>query len=746
MRLLVIDPDRHLSEIVQSVMTGEGHEVILAATGEQALRAFQATPADLILGLMELEGEDGVDVLRRIRSATNGNQAELILMSNYRRRYDRQVQDAMSDLNARDFMRHPFSVLDLVDMLRRLEPRREASPERLATPPESLSLQPLPHGRYSSRNLNTLARLWSSSASGILHVDKAPGVASGGVSGWVTLQNGGPAHSNDWELIRALLQGGEMTFERAAIEGSGDHTGLGRLLYFAVFDEAKTDFGERHRFEAMLCTEPLAAIASLPISEPTLTLLRSANGSESIGVLLARSGGDAGMISAELWALRQLQMIVLQTPLARTSGTGSSIKRARQKVDGESGKPLWTTPTPRTPGPDTPNWMSNEPSVDDSFVPSRLDDTVVDVPMAPVWLSNDDASLGTNNQTGWLDDTSDWSNSVWTQNAPESSWLDVSDTIGEHAAPDLPDWMQDSKPTTPAGGESPIKQANLSSRPPGERSARRTSRNRMTDELRERRVGHWRRRRPARTPSKKLSPKRNRSEEMTQTDIRHRRLQDPETLRRIFTQELTRLRSALPAVVLGVPADAEVTLITQSARRLRHRYKVIADDRRMPEDVRLQAEELKSLVYAAHKTLKRGEAPVVSTSVDDRMDDVEWLLQEGRRMIGAGNWSQADRVLSRAHRIRIDHPEVLSSLGWARLHNPNRPVPAREEEAQDLLGLALQFDPGASNIRYYLAEVLVARNDLEAAMQHATEGARLSPDHPELSALIGRLQAKLDRP
>ncbi len=801
MRLLVIDPDKHLSEIVRTVMRGEGHDVVIASTGDQALRTFRESPTELVLGLMELEGEDGVDVLRRIRSARGGEDVSLILMSGYRRRYDRQVQDAMAELGIRDFIRHPFSVLDLVDMLRRLQPQTEVVTPREPPPVEEAPVKAVTRRRFSSRNLSGLARLWCSRASGILQVDNAPGDMAGGVSGWVTLQDGGPAHANDWDLIKALLLGGEMNFERAAIDGTGDRSGLGQLLLSMAKDDSKIDFGELHRYDAVLCTEPVEVIVSLPLSEPLRKLLRAADGTAPLGEQVAQSGEVLRTLSSELYALRQLHMIAFQSPLARTSGSGASIKRARQDGLAPPRPPSWLSDPPsvstETAPPEQPSWLSDEliDEEEQAIAPSWLDEpTFNKSPSTPGWLTNEESSSQDNTQDiGWLDDASDWSNSVWSAEPPETewspsapesdlsaeapempSWLESEDLEPPEPAeaPDLPDWMLDSfGPESSPPSELSSPPSDLSSSPPsfpfstpsqppsqpsssqgvsfndsrpGSRpvSERRSSRSRMTEELRERRAGHWRKQRLKRAKVQRSDPRRSTStDDGSRSDISSQRRQDPETLRRIFSQELERLRSARPAVVLGVPADAEAMMITQSARRLRQRYKTVADDRRMPEDVRLQAEELKSMVYAAYKRLKRGDDDLLSDApVTQQADNVEWLLSEGRRLIAEQSWAQADKVLSRAHRLKIDHAGVLSMLGWSRFHNPTREVEVREDEAVDLLILATQFDAENVDTRYYLARILAARNEIEGALRQAVQGLRIRPDHAEMGALLKTLR------
>src|SRR5256886_11875582 len=67
-RVLVVDDDPALSEMLGIVLRGEGFEPSFVADGESALRAFHDTKPDLVLLDLMLPGKDGIDVCREIRS------------------------------------------------------------------------------------------------------------------------------------------------------------------------------------------------------------------------------------------------------------------------------------------------------------------------------------------------------------------------------------------------------------------------------------------------------------------------------------------------------------------------------------------------------------------------------------------------------------------------------------------------------------------------------------------------------
>jgi two-component system, OmpR family, response regulator MtrA len=67
-RVLVVDDDTALSEMIGIVLRGEGFEPFLCSDGDQALEAFRSFRPDLVLLDLMLPGKDGIEVCRQIRA------------------------------------------------------------------------------------------------------------------------------------------------------------------------------------------------------------------------------------------------------------------------------------------------------------------------------------------------------------------------------------------------------------------------------------------------------------------------------------------------------------------------------------------------------------------------------------------------------------------------------------------------------------------------------------------------------
>jgi two-component system response regulator MtrA len=69
-RILVIEDDQSIAEIVGILLRAEGFEVSYCADGNQALNAFQVVNPDLVLLDLMLPGKDGVEICRAIRDSS----------------------------------------------------------------------------------------------------------------------------------------------------------------------------------------------------------------------------------------------------------------------------------------------------------------------------------------------------------------------------------------------------------------------------------------------------------------------------------------------------------------------------------------------------------------------------------------------------------------------------------------------------------------------------------------------------
>jgi two-component system response regulator MtrA len=125
-RILVVDDDTALAEMLGIVLRGEGFEPFFVADGDHALAAFRETKPDLVLLDLMLPGTDGIDVCRQIRAESGVPIVMLTAKSD--------TVDVVLGLEsgAEDYVVKPFKPKELVARIRaRLRQPAERANETL---------------------------------------------------------------------------------------------------------------------------------------------------------------------------------------------------------------------------------------------------------------------------------------------------------------------------------------------------------------------------------------------------------------------------------------------------------------------------------------------------------------------------------------------------------------------------------------------------------------------------------------
>jgi len=138
-RVLVVDDEPTVREVVVGYLRRDGHEVDEAADGNRALELLDAEPPDLVVLDMMLPGVNGLDILRRVRATSN---IPVIMLTARAEESDRV---AGLELGADDYVVKPFSPRELAarvnGVLRRTSNRGDASPQPIEF--DGLSIDPL---------------------------------------------------------------------------------------------------------------------------------------------------------------------------------------------------------------------------------------------------------------------------------------------------------------------------------------------------------------------------------------------------------------------------------------------------------------------------------------------------------------------------------------------------------------------------------------------------------------------------
>ena len=126
-RILVVDDEPSMRELLAIVLKREGYEVVLAESGREAVAALERHPFDLLVSDIKMPDMSGVDVLRAAKTI---DRDILGIMVTAFASTDTAVEALR--LGAYDYVSKPFNVEELKDRIRKALERRTLELENLA--------------------------------------------------------------------------------------------------------------------------------------------------------------------------------------------------------------------------------------------------------------------------------------------------------------------------------------------------------------------------------------------------------------------------------------------------------------------------------------------------------------------------------------------------------------------------------------------------------------------------------------
>src|ERR1700676_5537327 len=125
-RILIIEDERGLTEVLTYNLQREGYETVVAHDGLEGLRKAQTHPPHLILLALILPGMDGLELCRQLRASKQTARVPIVMLTAKGEETDQVVGFSMG---ADDYVTKPFSVKVLVQRIRALQRRADTSTE-----------------------------------------------------------------------------------------------------------------------------------------------------------------------------------------------------------------------------------------------------------------------------------------------------------------------------------------------------------------------------------------------------------------------------------------------------------------------------------------------------------------------------------------------------------------------------------------------------------------------------------------
>lgn len=144
-KLLIVDDEIHILELLRYNLESNGFDVIEAQSGEQALELIKSQSLNgVILDLM-LPGIDGIEVLKQIRSSEQMDLPVIMLTAK-----NEEIDAVIGlEMGADDYIGKPFRTRELISrvksVLRRAQFKRETNLAVLEVPPQGLFISSETH-------------------------------------------------------------------------------------------------------------------------------------------------------------------------------------------------------------------------------------------------------------------------------------------------------------------------------------------------------------------------------------------------------------------------------------------------------------------------------------------------------------------------------------------------------------------------------------------------------------------------
>lgn len=153
-RVLVVDDDPGIVDVVSYALRTDGFEVDSVQSGEEALRAADEADYDLIVLDLMLPGLSGTEVCRRLRE--NEHTVPIVMLTAKDAELDRVLG---LELGADDYVVKPFSLRELVSRVRAIFRRQELERQSREGPVRSVGEVEIDLARHEVRVEGRAVRL-----------------------------------------------------------------------------------------------------------------------------------------------------------------------------------------------------------------------------------------------------------------------------------------------------------------------------------------------------------------------------------------------------------------------------------------------------------------------------------------------------------------------------------------------------------------------------------------------------------
>jgi CheY-like chemotaxis protein len=120
LRILIVDDEREIAEILAEDFNGLGANTIAALNGIDGFAAYLKFGPDVILSDVRMSGGDGLEMLSKIRATNPLAPPHCFMMSGY----STFPKQKFLDLGAQGFIEKPFRIQEIRELLRTVNEKK----------------------------------------------------------------------------------------------------------------------------------------------------------------------------------------------------------------------------------------------------------------------------------------------------------------------------------------------------------------------------------------------------------------------------------------------------------------------------------------------------------------------------------------------------------------------------------------------------------------------------------------------
>jgi len=117
-RIMVVDDEESLRELLTAIMEQEGYEVIIAADGNECLKKLKTVRPDLILLDMMMPGMSGREVCEKIRQDPKTKDLKVAFLTVAK--FSEAGKGTLKEMKVIDYITKPFDNSDLVKRVKKM--------------------------------------------------------------------------------------------------------------------------------------------------------------------------------------------------------------------------------------------------------------------------------------------------------------------------------------------------------------------------------------------------------------------------------------------------------------------------------------------------------------------------------------------------------------------------------------------------------------------------------------------------